>query len=160
MFTIWHYFRPWKLLLGIMCMLSCRPGIWFKASIDILRSYGHIFSDISFGHIFFAWIIMAIDSSDNDLIIFSHMPFFWWAHTTANLTLCPWREYASIHFSLWICHFRHAMPPPGNRTVYISSKTIFSFYSFICCGCLLQMFVGKPRVMDGNYPFSVTTYLG
>ena len=87
--------------IGVLCMLSCRLRILFKASVSILISYDHRIDNIALGHIFFAWIIMDIDSSDNHQIIFSNMTFVWWEFTPTNVILCPQCSHSDIHlFSL------------------------------------------------------------
>ena len=92
---------PEMFWFGVICMLYCRLGISFKDFVAIVIAYIHRCADIVLVHIFLARIIMAIDSLDNNLIIFSDMPFVWWEFTTANIILCTWCAHFDIHlFSL------------------------------------------------------------
>ena len=101
--------RSLNIFLGFMFMLSCRLGIYFKDYVTMLRAYEHSCADIALGHILCKWIIMALDSSYNYVIIISDMIFLWQEFTPASASLCTWHAQYAIQFPLWIIHCCHDM---------------------------------------------------
>ena len=130
---------PENVGLGVMCMLFSGLYIYFKTYVSMMISYCHRFLYIVRGHIFFAWIIISLDNSDNDLIIISDIPFVRWELTPTNTILLPWHEHSAIHlFSLNILLVGMIYLHLENVLLTQPIK-VFPLYSFNCHICLMLM---------------------
>ena len=139
-----------------MCMLSCILGISFKASVVILKTYGHRFADIFIGHLFFAWITVDLDSSDNYIIIlcFFLVSVYSCKHDPLSLayTFChPFVLFEYTIFGMICLHL---------ETILLTNtlKGYFYLCSFIFCSCIMKICLGKPILIVHKYS-SVLVFL-
>ena len=107
--------------------------------------------DIAIGRLTFAWIIVPLDSSYDDLIIFLICHFLVIIYTQkCNYLFLTCTLFHLIMLSEYSIVGMVCLHPEAVLSAH-SLKGYFSFCSFICHGYLIQMNVGKPRVLKNEY---------